>query len=255
MNYGNLILIVIVLVIIYLIYNHFSMINDIRDTREKFTLEQDLLTTDNKIISNLTNLDTEFNNIQTVTSDNILYDLHDINLLSNAIINSGVTSTYIDSTQPLITNMKNDLTNLQNQLYQIKSPEPIYKSIKSLQNGMNLNVALAKDDKYIVQLNKGCLKAHSTGKYEVVECDNTDLGQQFTVKQIYSDTYYNSILEAGLDNSSVSPKDNMNYPFTILKSNGNGNCLQNNYGQLSIEPCQVRKSQRWNGLDNPNICN
>ena len=41
---------------------------------------------------------------------------------------------------------------------------------------------------------------------------------------------------------------------TQIKSNNTNNCLQNNFGSLSIEPCVVRKGQRWSQLNEFNKC-
>ena len=44
------------------------------------------------------------------------------------------------------------------------------------------------------------------------------------------------------------------YPFTMLKSKVNQNCVQNNNGYISIQPCQIRNSQQWKLLNSKNIC-
>ena len=69
-----------------------------------------------------------------------------------------------------------------------------------------------------------------------------------------SNASYNNILEHGLDSSNVAEGDKYPYPFMVVKSVNTGDCLQNNYGSLSIEPCQIRKSQRWMGINNPVLC-
>ena len=58
--------------------------------------------------------------------------------------------------------------------------------------------------------------------------------------------YYNAILEPSLD--KVKDTDKLDYPFFTIKSSNTERCLQNNYGKVSIQPCMVKKSQRWRKL-------
>jgi len=64
--------------------------------------------------------------------------------------------------------------------------------------------------------------------------------------------YYENNIERGLD--KIRDSDKIEYPFTIVKSKNTDNCVQNNYGKLSVEPCVIRKGQRWITLDKPVKC-
>jgi hypothetical protein len=242
MNYSNLLIILIVLIIIYLIYNHFYV-------RELFTLESNITSNDDSIIKGLQDLNSVFNNAPRLQKDNLLkgsYNYDSNQAKQNLPSLSNASSTLAD--------YKSQLNVLDAQLSKISIPEPKYQSIKSLQNGMDLNVGYMNKNNYNVHFNKKCLRADSTGKYILAECDNKDPGQLFELYPIYTDIYYNAILEPGLDASVVTKSDNIKYPFVIIKSKANKNCLQNNHGSISIEPCQIKKSQRWLGLNHPINC-
>lgn len=245
MNYSNLLIIIIALIIIYLIYNHIYL-------RESFTLESNIIAEDEAIIKDIQNLNNTFTKSSKLTNDILLTSSFEINTWNNIMKNSKVLKD-IDKFDESINAYKNDLNTLEAQLTKINIPIPKYESIKSLQNGMDLNVRNYKNN-YNVQFNKKCLRATSTGDYTLKECDYDDPGQLFELNTIYTDVYYNAILEPGLDSSIVNESDNIKYPFIILKSKANGNCLQNNHGAISIEPCQIKKSQRWMGLNHPINC-
>lgn len=248
MNYANLLIILIVLIIIYLIYNHYGL-------RESFSLESNLNILDASIVRNLNKLAADINNNQNfITTDNLLYDLYGMDTINKINDTNEYVNTSIASMNGDIETTKNKINVLNAQLKNAKLPDTIYQSIKSLQNGIELNVQHLDKNKYIVNLNSKCLRADGTGNYKLEECNSSDDGQIFTINDIYTDTYYNAILEPGLDSSIITSADKINYPFSVLKSKANGNCLQNNHGSISIEPCQIKKSQRWKGLNHPIIC-
>lgn len=245
---SNLLILCIVAILIYVIYNHIKL-------TESFSLQSDLSAKNTQITTDLNLLDSAFNNAPKMTTDKILYDLYSYSLGQKTSINNTNTDNSIKS-QADLASVQSDLNFLDGQLSQLNLPTPKYQSIKSLQNGMDINIA-SIDDKgnYMVQVNKKCLTASSgIGNYGLSQCNKEDLKQQFAVSPIYNYTYYNNILEHGLDSSNVAEADKYPYPFMVVKSVNTGDCLQNNYGSLSIEPCQIRKSQRWLGINNPVLC-
>lgn len=245
---SNLLILCIVAIFIYVIYNHFKL-------TESFSLQSDLATKNTQIITDLNSLDRAFNSSPIITTDKVLYDLYSYSLDQKKSSNDSNTIASIKS-QADLASAKSDLNFLDGQLSQLNLPTPKYQSIKSLQNGMDINIA-SIDDKgnYMVQVNKKCLTASGgVGNYGLSQCNKEDLKQKFAVSPIYNYTYYNNILEHGLDSSNVAEGDKYPYPFMAVKSVNTGDCLQNNYGSLSIEPCQIRKSQRWLGINNPVLC-
>lgn len=247
MNYANLLIIIIVLIILYLIYNHFAQ-------RESFTLETNLTSMDSTIVNSLSDLGRQFNNKVTITTDNILYDIYKNNTTNKINTETQYVTNNINSIDSDLTKARSDLSVLDAQTRYLGVPNKIYKSVKSLQNGMDLSVTNVSKNDYMLNINNQCLRANSVGNYNLVNCSSADPGQLFTVNPIYTDLYYNAILEPGLSSSKLNSGDKINYPFLVLKSKANGNCLQNNHGSVSIEPCQILKSQRWMGSDQPMKC-
>jgi hypothetical protein len=49
-------------------------------------------------------------------------------------------------------------------------------------------------------------------------------------------------------------KGDFKYPFNIVKSLANGNCLTNNNSILTITPCNPNISQHWTGSTDPILC-
>jgi len=119
--------------------------------------------------------------------------------------------------------------------------------IMSRQNGMKMAVSLNKNNKYNIHLNNGCLDDKGNMNYKVNTCSNDKKTQEFDILSIPSAGFYNAILEPSLD--KVKNSDNIQYPFFVVKSKNTDRCLQNNYGKVTIQPCMVKKSQRWNKLD------
>jgi hypothetical protein len=247
MNYANLLIIIIILIILYLIYNHFAQ-------RESFTLESNITDKDTSIINSLSDLGNQFNNQTTITTDNILYDIYKNNTTNKINSDTQYVNNNINSLDSSLNNIKADLSVLDAHARYINIPDKKYKSIKSLQNGMDLSVTNITKKDYLININNQCLHANSVGNYNLVNCNSSDPGQIFSVNPIYTDLYYNAILEQGLNDSKLDTTDKINYPFIVLKSKANGNCLQNNHGSISIEPCKILKSQRWHGLDQSINC-
>jgi hypothetical protein len=241
---SNLLILCIVAILIYVIYNHFKL-------TESFSLQEFVATKNTLISTHLNSLDSAFNSAPIMTTDKVLYDLYSDSLDQKTTVNNDYTLS-----QAELASAKSDLNFLDGQLSQLNIPTPKYQSIKSLQNGIDINIA-SIDDKgnYMVQVNKKCLTASGGfGNYGLSQCNKADLKQKFAVSPIYNYTYYNNILENNLDSSNVVAGDKYPYPFMVVKSVNTGDCLQNNYGSLSIEPCQIRKSQRWLGINNPVLC-
>ena len=129
--------------------------------------------------------------------------------------------------------------------------------IKSMENGMRLSIVKDKknsdtEDKYRVYVNNKCLNIDCSGDYNLENCNDNKKEQLFSIHQIQDNTEYDAQLEK-MNDYDVGI-DSQKYPFTILKSDKTGNCLQNNSNNISIQPCQVRHSQQWKLLNTDNIC-
>jgi hypothetical protein len=127
------------------------------------------------------------------------------------------------------------------------------KTIKSIQDGKNLSVLGTDNGSYLIAVNGGCLKVASNGSYDIAKCNPADKSQYFRLDKIYDDTQYDASLSMGLD--KLEKTDNIRYPFSMVRSDNTDNCLKNNFGNVSVEPCVVSQGQRWKLLNEEIQCN
>lgn len=184
-------------------------------------------------------------------NDNIVQNyklqLAEINKMENEQIKN--TNNYNIN---IINNLENKLDTLEKIVGSNNERLKQINAAQSYQDGLKVNLKSVKLGQYNVMINDGCLDVKSSNKYGVEKCNPNKDSQLFDAKYISNDAFYNSTLEHGLD--KVQTYDKIQYPFYVLKSSNTNNCLQNNFGHLSIEPCVVRKGQRWKDLDKPNKC-
>ena len=134
-------------------------------------------------------------------------------------------------------------------------PRQNIKTIKSLDNGMDMSTIPLENNNQLIRVNDGCLASNAIGNYEIKSCNNRDREQQFNVVPIYSPSRYDNNIEIGMAKlKEINNPGRINYPFSMIKSVANGNCLQNNYSRISVQPCQVKKSQRWQTHKEPKVC-
>ena len=125
-----------------------------------------------------------------------------------------------------------------------------HQGVKSMNNGADLSLIPIKANKYAIRMNNGCLRVSNDG-YEVNRCDINDPNQHFSLTKIFNEFNYSN----NVDNQDyIENKNNISYPFSILKSDISGNCLTNNNNYVRLMPCNMLESQRWKTLDEP-VCN
>jgi len=225
----NLLLLLIILVIIVIIFNH-------KHNKEPF------YNTNNVLIDKLTKIKTLLSSVENQNDDNIEYtELQMTNLESS--VNDIITNT--DITPIDLNDLNDEVEFLGREFNNIKTTKP--HSLKSYNNGAALAISNIKSDKYLVHLNNGCLGATPDNNYKVYKCNSNDAKQKFQIIPIFDESNYNYNLTQGLD--KVNPDDNLKYPFSMVKSVNNENCLSNNHNKITIEPCRVLKSQRWKEMD------
>jgi hypothetical protein len=131
-------------------------------------------------------------------------------------------------------------------------PENTFKinSIKSLQNSQPLNVNQLENGKYMINVNGKCLRSNALNRTSVKSCNQDDPSQYFELNIIYDkDTYKNKIgSNPMIDNTQIR------YPFSIIKSVTNGNCLTNKDSIITTRPCIPNVSQQWENSNDPIIC-
>ena len=152
----------------------------------------------------------------------------------------------LDNTIFRLSKFKND-----NLLKELKNTD--FKTIKSHNNGLNLSVNRIGYDTYQILVNDGCLKVTPENDYMIVPSNIHDKGQHFKFEHIFNEVEYRNRLSKSFP--QLNDLGNVYYPFTLVKSKITDNCLKNNHGNLSIEPCREYEGQRWASMKTENTCN
>jgi hypothetical protein len=131
-------------------------------------------------------------------------------------------------------------------------------SIVSNQDGQPLTIVPVANDRHLVIVNNKCMSTDTVNNYDLYACNYQDPKQHFQLETVYHDTDYNLNLAPSTPRviqSTDDDKDNINYPFFLVKSFTSGNCLSNKNSNLTIEPCHATKTQRWTASNNLLTCN
>ena len=271
--------IVSVLLLTYIIINHINFKKGLKKfgilpnhnhrVIEKFSDDSDKTTNENlnKVYDQLKKLKEERINLKDKT--NIVSNDKDsksdyINKLDEQLNNEqNYKLNYIGSNEE--TNTLNKIEQIKDQINYLNRKKIFednymgntsYNSVKSLQNGLDLSVQrIPKSNKYQINLNNGCLSIDSVGNYFTSICDKDIENQHFNLTKIKNDKMYQSQLYPNIPfDMNINPNGNLNYPFTLIKSTKNNNCVQNNHNNISIVPCKSKKSQRWSTSDKKIKC-
>lgn len=150
--------------------------------------------------------------------------------------------------------IESDIKNLGDQtVFVAPHTQKKLKSIKSSQNSRPLNIKGLENGNYMVHVNGKCLESNGLARTKIKPCNEMDPNQYFNVEMIYTQNdYENNINRIGkaytIDTSTYK------YPFNIIKSVTNGNCLTNNGSIISVRPCEPNISQQWKGSYDPITC-
>jgi hypothetical protein len=171
-------------------------------------------------------------------------------------IQSSLYKSNINDTR--ITNLENSVSDLENLVYNLNLnniSDKKYNSIKSLNNGMEMKLVStqntvfndaktgSKMPAYMVMANDGCLSVGATD-YDIYKCNDKNPKQLFKMEHILNETAYQNNIDSALPIDNTN-KANINYPFVMMKSVNNENCLTNNHGVLTVQPCYSFVAQRW----------
>jgi len=245
--------------------NTMNNMNDINTNNIEpfFDPIDDRIISNNIIINNLLKRLTSIKPTIDITSNknSVNYDF-ETNIATN--ISSNVStivtnySTNSDINSRNITDLENKLIDLEN-LINNKKIEKLnntkYSTIKSLNNGMEMNLfstpnTLFQDittgkvtDSYLVGVNNGCLSV-GANNYDVYKCDDKNPKQMFKMQHIINETDYANNIDKAIPFDNVN-KSTISYPFAMIKSVNNDNCLTNNHGTLTVQPCYSFIAQRW----------
>jgi hypothetical protein len=124
-------------------------------------------------------------------------------------------------------------------------------SIKSLYDGLKISIKkTGKKNKYLInltdsekRLTNSCLTVKSDGNITTELCNLEDKKQYFEMKNILNAAMYKDNIDQSLYNPYSG--NDIEYPFTMVKSFHNDNCVKNENGEISVIPCVIKKSQRW----------
>ena len=245
--------------------------NDNKINKEYFTIASDAdeltIMNNNKDINDIIR---EINKIRPQNYINELYEENeeqiDINLQNdikeniNRYINN-IKENDINDSNTLndnITNLENkliDLENITNKLKLNKITEQKYSKIKSLNNGQEITLTQTPNTKYInsetgktkngymVNMNDGCLSVGAID-YNIYKCNDKNQKHLFSMEHIINEQEYEKHIDKSLPFDNIDKKKIV-YPFTMIKSVNNKNCLTNQNGNITVQPCYSFKAQRW----------
>lgn len=214
----------------------------------------------NKLLYQLQNVNPK---VQLINYDsNQVYQDYQKNVSSNInIINSQLANLYNsnisvnDANLTKLENTVSDLENLINNLGLTTLNNKKYNTIKSLNNGLEMKLVstpstIFQDYKtgsnitgYMVMANNGCLSVGATD-YDIYQCNDKNPKQIFKMEHILNETAYQNNIDTSLPLDNTN-KSSINYPFVMMKSINNENCLTNNHGNLTVQPCYSFVAQRW----------
>jgi hypothetical protein len=270
----NLWLITIILIIIIII--GLITFSTYKSSTEQFFVETiptnsfSLLETANTIAYNNNQINRLLNQLENVNPNvqlinynpnSVYLDMQDSITSNISTLNTNLISLNnkkITSNDNKINNLENtvlDLEKLVNNLGLSKLSNKKYNTIKSLNNGMEMNListpnTIFKDYKtgsniagYMVMANNGCLSVGASD-YDIFQCNDRNSKQIFKMEHILNETAYQNNIDTSLPIDNVD-KSSINYPFVMMKSINNENCLTNNHGNLTVQPCYSFVAQRW----------
>jgi hypothetical protein len=227
---------------------------------ENFDEQQTIIDNNIKINNLLSQLNNE--SIKLSVDTNAINNSFINNISSN--INTVVSniSSYYNTTSNTnainIKNLENSLIDLENMITNINRKNANtkeYTYIKSLNNGMEMDLIKTPNTyftdlktgsntaAYLLGMNNGCLSV-GANDYDVYKCNDKNPKQLFKMQNILNELDYTNNIGKALpfDNFDTST---IEYPFAMIKSVNNDNCLTNNHGEITVQPCYSFVAQRW----------
>ena len=199
--------------------------------------------------------------LQNIDTDSI-YNSFGKNISSNIKGSNSNLSIFYNTSANTVSNNLSDIENTVSYLEDVVDKmnsdgvkKKNYSRIKSLNNGQeftlfNTENTLLKDSVtgykipgYLVGVNNGCLSV-GANDYDVYKCDDKNRNQYFKMEHIMNKDMYQNTIDTALPLDNVN-FNKINYPFVMLKSLNTENCLTNNHGSLTVQPCYTFESQRW----------
>ena len=202
------------------------------------------------------------------SSSQLLDNINIIKPMDPKAIQNIVTNKYNNSSQIDLKNY-NDRETIQNEnlnkietaiqqlsgqaLFVVPHTQKKLKSISSLQNSRPLNINGLENGKYMINVNGKCLESNGLSRTKIKPCNEMDANQYFDIEMIYTQNDYENNINS-IGKSYTIDTGTYKYPFNIIKSTTNGNCLTNNGSIISVRPCEPNLSQQWKGSYDPITC-
>jgi hypothetical protein len=237
------------------IYNPSYYSNVIRNNNDLITDYIDIINNINpKIVLTNYNKNNSYREIGSALSSNVNIINTSLSELYGNLTNRDYTMTQLDKMEKTVKDLENITMNLNKDNIKTKQ----INRIKSLNNGMEMDLTSTnntyfKDDRtgsniaaYMVNVNDGCLSV-GNNDYNVYKCNDTNPKQYFKMEHIVNEDAYQKAIDTALPFDNID-KSTFNYPFVMLKSLTNDNCLTNNHGNLTVQPCYSYLAQRWMAL-------
>ena len=183
--------------------------------------------------------------------NNVVSNISSYSNTNNSVINKNIISleNKLSDLEHTISNM--NLKNVKNKQYSL---------IKSLNNGMDMSLINTPNTyftdlkngsntaAYLLMMNKGCLSV-GANDYNVYKCNDKNPKQYFKMQHILNETDYTNNIDLSLPQGKNN-LSSVDYPFAMIKSVNNDNCLTNNHGKITVQPCYSFVAQRWMPLSN-----
>lgn len=263
-TFQYLLLIILVLIIIVLKVNNNTV------SIENFDGSNNNLT---PLKSEIDNLQTARNNLKTALKNKPLQANYKKQYYKD--INNELKSKLVEERKIIENNnVSDELEKLQdtysyiNTLLNFEINTKKFNSIKSLQNGSKIAIipVPSQNNKkyYLIKVNtskykSGYITANDDGSICLVtkvinNNNNYDDKQLFEIVNINNKTEYENNLDNGLLINQFYDKNAIVYPFALLKSKYNKNCLQSFNNNLSLMTCKPFKSHRFKPQEESIMC-
>ena len=253
LKFENLLIILFILIILICIVRNIKEKESFIEQPSNEEL-QNLMEKNIKDIENVIAHNVSFQNIDYIPHLDIVNTYEEnINKYLNSKQNE--INNHANTKREQINQLKHAIEDIRHQLREKNIKDEFskqYKVVKSYNNGQELSVLKKQFNDYMLILNNGCLSVSRDNNYKVEACNSNDPNQSFKIQPIYNKTEYKN----NLDKNSRRLINNVDlkFPFALIKSESNNNCVKNFHGKLSVEPCVESNGQMWKPLIKEKKC-
>ena len=173
----------------------------------------------------------------------------------NLYNNNNIKSKQLETNIENLKNKLSDLENISNKLKINRIETNKYSKVKSLNNGQEFCLTQTPKTNfinpqtgyltggYMINMNNGCLSVGASD-YNIYKCNDENQKHLFKINHIINEQDYESNIDKTVPFDNID-KTKINYPFSLIKSVNNNNCLTNTNGNITVQPCNSFVAQRW----------